>query len=133
MNRIYFKHTLFPCVDNEVTRWHLAHGWLWDVFDRKQNCNIGVFFVTLMCGDGAIVHFDRIPDVNVDAAALLCAFRRGIELVGNYGNVIYATIPSSNVKLIRCACRLGFVVCHGAEYMRFEQEITLLKYLPRPK
>lgn len=133
MNRIYFKHTFSPCVDNEITRWHLAHGWLWDVYDRKLEQNIGVFFVTLMCGDGCIVHFDRVEHVDVEAAALLCAFRRGVELVAPHFNVVFATIPSEKQKLIRCACRLGFSVCHGAEYWRFEQEITLLKYLPMAK
>ena len=47
MNRIYFKHTFSPCVDNEITRWHLAHGWLWDVYDRKLEQNIGVFLSPL--------------------------------------------------------------------------------------
>lgn len=133
MNRIYFAKTLTPCVCNEVTLWHLSHGWLWNVYDRKQQCYIGVFFATLMCGEGVIVHFDRIPGAVVDAPALLCAFRRGMRLVCQENiQVVYATIPSSKKKLIRCACKLGFTVCSDANYFRCGKEISLLKYLPHP-
>lgn len=133
MSRVYFVNTLSPCVDNEITRWHLAHGWLWDVYDRKLKRNIGVFFCTLLCGDGCIIHFDCVPELSPEPVAILSAFRSAVDLVSPDFNVVFATIPSSKNKLISCICRMGFSVCCDAKYWRDGQEITLLKYLPHSK
>ena len=133
MSKVYFKHCIIPCVDNEVTRWHVAHGWIWDVVECSSCRKIGVFFVTLLCGDGGIIHFYKAPGITLDGTTVLSAFRRGIGLAAANCNVVYATVPVVNSKLIRCLKCLDFVECSNGGFFREAAEIKLLKYLPPPK
>ena len=133
MSRVYFKHCIVPCVDNEVTRWHAAHGWIWDVYEVDRQRIIGVFFATLLCGDGAIIHFYPLENIKIHPMTTLSAFRRGVALVAANADVVFATIPTAKIKLIRCMERLGFIVCRAGSFERDGAEITLLKYLPPAK
>ena len=130
MNRmINFRHTLAPCVTNEVTLWHVAHGWIWDVIEVASGKSIGVFFCTHLCGDGCVCHFDTVGTVR--PALLLAAFRKGLRMILPHCAVIYATIEAGNIALIRCAQRLGFQIVAGGGFIRDGREIMLLKYVGR--
>lgn len=133
MSRVYFQHCIVPCLENPVVRWHVAHGWIWNVWEVSRQRNIGVFYATLLCGDGVVIHFDVLPGIQLHPATVLSAFRRGVALAAANADVVFATVQADNVKLIRCLCHLGFVVCRDASFMRDEDEIALLKYLPRAK
>lgn len=126
--KVNFEKVIVPCVVNDVTLWHCEHGWLWDVVDVQSGRHIAVFFCTLLCGDGCIVHFSTAGGVSVPWTLTLSAMRKGIRMIGSYGNVIYATIPAENRGLIRVAIRLGFgLVCDGG-FQRDGRRIELLKY-----
>jgi hypothetical protein len=120
-------------VDNPVVRWHVAHGWIWDVWEVDRQRKIGVFYASLLCGDGVVIHFDVLPGIQLHPATVLSAFRRGVALAAANADVVFATVQADNVKLIRCLCHLGFVVCQDASFCRDGAEIALLKYLPRAK
>lgn len=133
MSRVYFQHCIVPCVDNPVVRWHVAHGWIWDVWEIDRARKIGVFYASLLCGDGVVIHFDVLPGIDLHPATVLSAFRRGVALAAANADVVFATVPSAKVKLIRCLCRLGFAACSGGSFLRDGVEICLLKYLPGSK
>ena len=129
---IRFEKTLCPCVADEVTAWHVVHGWLWDVVVYPERRPIGVFFCTLLCGDGAICHFSTVPDQRIPWAVTLAAMRKGSRMIAPACGVLYATIPEDLDKLIRVAIRLGFGLTDGG-YYRDGRKIALLKfYPPRP-
>ena len=132
MSRVYFKHCIVPCVNSQAARWHLAHGWIWDVWEMERQRFIGVFYATLLCGDGAVIHFELRENIQLHSATILSAFRRGIALVAANAGVVYATVPAANCKLIRCLCRLGFAVCPNAGFDRDSEKIELLKYFRIP-
>jgi hypothetical protein len=133
MSKVVFQHCIVPCVENPVVCWHVAHGWIWNVWEVSRQRNIGVFYATLLCGDGVVIHFDVLPGIQLHPATVLSAFRRGVALAAANADVVFATVQADNVKLIRCLCRLGFVVCRDASFCRDGAEIALLKYLPRAK
>lgn len=126
--KIFFEKTITPCVSNEVTRWHVAHGWVWNV--RLDGQAVGVFFSTLLCGDGVILHFLTVDDVKIPAAAILAAFRKGVKIAAPLG-VVFATVPADNVKLLRVVKKLGFVESDAGFICPERGEILLLKYLKR--
>lgn len=126
MSIVNFVHTLAPCVSNEVTLWHVAHGWIWDVIEVASGQPIGVFYCTFLCGDGCVCHFDTVGTVR--PALLLAAFRKGLRMIRPHNDVIYATIAADKRKLIRSACRLGFRIVADGGFMRGGEEISLLKY-----
>lgn len=130
--RVRFEKVVVPCVVNDVTLWHLEHGFLWDVVEEDGR-RIGVFFCTLLCGDGCIVHFDTVPGMVIPWQSTLAAMRKGVRMIAEVGGVIYATIPAENRALIRVAVRLGFgLVCDGG-FLRDGEPVVLLKYFPRRK
>ena len=130
---IRFEKTLTPCVADEVTAWHAVHGWLWNVVVYEntdqhgptRTDTIGVFYCTLLCGDGAVVHFDTVGPIA--PLHLLAAMKKGIRMIAPYCGVIFATIPEDRAKLIRVAIRLGFGLTDGG-YLRDGQKIALLKF-----
>jgi hypothetical protein len=128
--KINFEQTVVTCVVNSVTVWHLEHGFVWDVVEAPSGRRIGVFFCTLLCGDGCIVHFDSVPGIDISWSSVLAAMRKGIRMIAPCWQVIYATIPAEKSALIRIARRLGFCVVSGGGFMRGNAEIILLKYLP---
>lgn len=125
--KVFFEKTLSPCVSNEVIFWHVAHGWVWNVRESSGRY-IGVFFATLLCGDGVIIHFDSIPNLKISPATVASAIKKGIRIAAPLG-VVYATIRKDNPKLISIITRLGFWVTNAGFLRPEEGEVLLLKYL----
>lgn len=127
--RVNFEPATVPCVVNEVTLWHLQHGWIWNIVEVPDGRPIGVFFATLLCGDGCIVHFSMVRDLDISWGTILTALRRGVSVAAHYCDVVYATIPRENRRLISIACRLGFAEIVGGGFVRDGKPVALLKYL----
>lgn len=124
--KCFFEKTLLPCIDNAVTRWHVAYGWIWNIVEIPSRRRIGVFYATLLCGDGVVVHFD--VKYKVSPATTLYAMRHGIELVSGIfsdNGAVFAMIPAGKEKLIRVAGKLGFVPTSG-EFFRDGKRVVLL-------
>lgn len=130
--KVNFEKVIIPCVVNDVTLWHLEHGFLWDVVEAPSGRKLGVFFASLLCGDGSVIHFYSVPGVKISPATVLGAFRKAIRMMSTYGSVIYATVPKNKHSLIRCLVRLGFVIVTEGGFFSDHQEIILLKYLNAP-
>ena len=131
MSKVRFEHAVLPCVVDDVVAWHVAHGWVWDVVETDTGRRIGVFFCTLLCGDGAVCHFTTVPEIKIPWHVTLAAFRKAIRMVGGVVNVLFATIPVRRRALVRCACKLGFLPV--SRYTRDGLEVFLLQYFPRVK
>ena len=129
---VYFEKVVVPCIVDDVIAWHVSHGWVWDVVEVKSGRRVGVFFCTLLCGDGVIVHFSTVPDIEIPWATTLAAMRKGVRMVAPAVNVVFATIPADNIPLLRCACRLGFRLSCGS-FFRDGSKIRLLQYFPPVK
>lgn len=116
---------------SEVGDWHVKHGWAYNVYEVEDiRCKeLGMFYVTHFAGLGVIVHFDTVVN-HIEPMSILLAFRKGIRIVKQEYDTIFATIPRSKEKLISVALRLGFavvplvqqIVSNGDEY-------CLLQYL----
>ena len=114
-------------IDNDVTRWHLAHGWIWNV-SSSDNSPLGVFYCTLLCGDGCIIHFDALP--HIPWSVILPAFRKAIRMISPVSDVVYATVPDSRAKLIRILIRLNFTPISSGGFLRDQTTpVTLLKLI----
>ena len=114
-------------IDNDITRWHLAHGWIWNVI-APDNSPLGVFYCTLLCGDGCIIHFDALPDIPWHV--ILPAFRKAIRMISPVSDVVYATVPTSHAKLIRILIRLNFSPVSSGGFLRDQTTpVTLLKLI----
>ena len=129
--KVFFEKTLSPCIANEVILWHVAHGWVWNVRESSGRY-IGVFFATLLCGDGVIIHFDSIPNLMISPATVASAIKKGIRIAAPLG-VVFATVRQDNKKLISIISRLGFRTTDAGFYRSGEGEIILLKYFPHQK
>lgn len=127
---IQFRHTLSPCVFNSTTVWHTAHGgWVWDVIRPDTGEYLGVFYCTLLCAEGCIVHFDTIPGVHIPPKVFLSSIKKGIAMVRPSCDVIFATVPKEKYRLIRILQRIGFRHCPEADYSRDGEEVIFLHYL----
>jgi len=138
VSHVYFAKVGRPeelAVDNDVTRWHLAHGWIWNVLEVDRDNRVvrplGVFFATLLCGDGAVIHFCSVPGISIPPAITLAAFRKAIRMISPACSILLATIPQDRASLIRCAYRLGFRMTTGS-FDRDGRHILLLKYQAAP-
>lgn len=131
--KVNFEKCVLPCVINDVTIWHLHHGFIWDVVEAPSGRRIAVFFCTLLCGDGCFVHFETVKNLKISWATVFAAMRKGVQMISPYGNVIYATIPEEKKALIRVACKLGFSVVKEGSFDRDGENIVLLKFLDRKK
>lgn len=131
MNLVNFEHTFAPAIANDVTAWHVSHGWIWNVIEVRTHRPIGVFYCTFLCGDGCVCHFDTFGTLS--PAVILASFKKGVRMIKEHCPVIYATIPAEKSKLIRCACRLGFKVIPDAGFERDGVEMTFLKYFGAQK
>ena len=129
---VYFEKVVLPCIVDDVIAWHVSHGWVWDVVEVKSGRRVGVFFCTLLCGDGVIVHFSTVPGIEIPWQTTLAAMRKGVKMVSPVVNVVFATIPADNLPLLRCACRLGFRISCGS-FDRDGAKIRLLQYFPPVK
>ena len=129
---VYFEKVVLPCIVDDVIAWHVSHGWVWDVVEVKSGRRVGVFFCTLLCGDGVIVHFSTVPGIEIPWQTTLAAMRKGVKMVSPVVNVVFATIPADNLPLIRCACRLGFRISCGS-FFRDGSKSRLLQYFPPVK
>ena len=114
-------------IDTDVTRWHLAHGWIWNV-SSSDNSPLGVFYCTLLCGDGCIIHFDALP--HIPWTVIRPAFKKAIHMISPVSDVVYATVPDSNAKLIRILSRLNFAPVSSGGFLRDQTTpVTLLKLI----
>ena len=134
MNIRFIKRNAYgnrPCIDNEVIRWHARHGWCWDV--QVDGTLVAVFYCTLLCGDGCLVHFDKAKYINVPGAVVLGVLKKAMRMVAPECDVIYATIEKRNAALIRVAVHLGFGIVPDGGFLRDKtEEVVLLKYYGRP-
>jgi hypothetical protein len=121
-----FEKTIIPCVNNDVIRWHLVHGWVWDVVADGRR--IGVLYATIMCGDGVVLHFFTVPGIRIPAAVIREAFRKALRITAPLG-VVFATIPKRRRSLIKLCIRLGFVETSACFHSDVNGEIAFLKYL----
>ena len=128
--RAKFEKTILPCVCNEVVLWHLRHGWVWDVYELPSLRRCGVFYCTLLCGDGCVVHFDTVPGMKLSWVFIHSAMKRSIRMIAPLCNVVYATIPEEKEMLIRVCFHLGFRKTDGG-FLRDRMPVALLKYYPR--
>lgn len=125
--RVFLERSIFPCVQSDVVKWHNEHGWCWNVVEAEGNRAIGVFYCTLLYSDGCIIHCDTVPGLAISPATVLFAMRKCLAKVAGICQVVYATVPASNHKLIRCLIKLGFGLTDGG-YQYDGNEIVLLKY-----
>ena len=138
--KIYFQKVTEPgraACNTSVVEWHILHGWCYNVWDcsddGKQGRIIGVFYVTLLCGLGGILHFDTVAD-DIPGSHFRAAFRKAIRIVQPYLGLILTTIPRDKGKLIRTVEHLGFVpVPLPVPFLFAEAAYLLLQYLPRRK
>ena len=118
-----------PCVDDGVVQWHVQNGWVWNVYGGADLRPVGVFFCTLLCGDGVICHFTPRPEIRIPWHVTLAAFRKGVRMLAPVCDVIYATIPAEKEKLIRVVIRLGFGIVEEGGFLRDGRTpVVLLKY-----
>ena len=111
------------CIKNSIIEWHFQHGWVYNVWSNVDEKYLGVFFCTLLAGDGVVLHFSSCDGVNIHPVDTYSAFKQGVELMKSQ-NIVLATIPK-NLKLCKVAKRLGFEVI--AEYNRSGEEICLFE------
>jgi hypothetical protein len=118
-----------PCVWNDVVSWHSRHGWCWEV--KVDGVAVAVFYCTLLCGDGCLVHFDKAEYVKLPGAVILGIMRKAMRMIEPECDVIYATIEKQNEKLIHVAIRLGFGLIPNGGFLRDgKTEVVLLKFYP---
>lgn len=134
MEMIYFEAVKNPgklVCNTDAVRWHVLHGWCYNVWSCDSNAKkaMGVFYVTLLCGAGGILHFDAAGKVS--GAELLEAFHKGLRIVKPYLALMLATIPKDKEKLARAAKMLGFEVLPGGDFAVDGVDYSLLKYLKR--
>ena len=130
--KITFVPTKEPWVINDVTRWHAEHGWVWNVDVDDEF--VATVFCTLLCGDGAVIHFYTGKYTRLPGVVVLGIMRKAMRVVSPHCDVLYATIPSNNKKLIQVAIGLGFCLIPDGGFLRNgNEEIELLKYYPRSK
>ncbi|MBQ9088670.1 MAG: hypothetical protein IJY46_07810 [Lentisphaeria bacterium] len=126
MSLVNFSPTAHPCIDNPITRWHVAHGWCYNAVDVRSGNFLGVFYVTLLCADGGIIHFDTCS--SVPPALILSGFRKALRMVLPHLAVVYATVPAGSIGLVRVLKKLGFRVVPEGGFVVDSREILLLKY-----
>ena len=131
--KVNFERVIIPCVVNDVISWHHEHGWCWDVVEVSTRRHVAVFFCTLLCGDGCVVHFETVPGIEIPWQTTVAAMKKGMRMVSGSGvHVIYATIPAEKQALIRAAVALGFRLTNGG-FMRNDEPVELLKYFDPAK
>ena len=135
--KVNFVKVLIPCVTDGEVLWHLEHGCCYDVVEVGSGRRLGVFFATLLCGDGCIIHFSVSPECSspgsISPATILYAFRKGIRTASMLGEVIYATIPEEKKGLIRVVELLSFRILPEGSFFRDGKKILLLKYFPHKR
>lgn len=108
------------CVKNAVIKWHIKHGWVYNIWSNIDERYLGVFYCTLLAGDGVVLHFDTCVD-DMAIGDTLAALKKGVEMMKQH-NIVLATIPTE-LKVCRIAKRLGFKEL--AKYYRNDKEICL--------
>ncbi len=122
-------------VDDEVTRWHFRHGWVWNVMLAETWMPLGVVFCTLLGGDGCAVHFSVKPGVVPPKTAMLAAIRKAIRMLAPVCPLLLATIPddAEHRHLILVLYRCGF----RRSDLQWRREggvpVAALQYFPREK
>lgn len=123
---VRFEHItgkIEPCVKNKCIFWHCKHGWVYNVWSNVDNRYLGVFYCTLLGGDGVVLHFENAVE-DIAVGDILCAFKKGVKMMSRL-NLVLATIPAEK-KLNRIVKKLGFTEI--AQYKRDRQIIILYKF-----
>ncbi|MBQ7395936.1 MAG: hypothetical protein IJW08_05320 [Lentisphaeria bacterium] len=126
--RVNFEKTTIPCVTAEEVMWHIAHGYVWNIREVSGRY-VGVFFATLLCGDGVIIHFLPVAGISIHFSTVLSAFRKAKKLFPIFGSVVFATVPEKKRTLIRLLAAMNFSVTGAAFVRENEGRIILLQYL----
>ena len=113
-----------PCVKTKAIFWHCKHGWVYNVWSNVDQRYLGVFYCTLLGGDGVILHFENAVD-DIAVGDILCAFKKGVAMMSRF-NLVLATVPAEK-KLNRIVKKLGF--SEIAQYQRDKKTIILYKFL----
>ena len=119
-------------IDNDVIRWHLDHGAVYNVHRVNSGCfgsGVGVVYLTVLCGLGAIVHFDTAPDIT--PADLRAAAKKVTGFIADAYPALFATIPGDRTRLLRFVRRLGFRDLPGGSIPAAPADFMLLKYFKR--
>lgn len=117
---------------SEFGDWHVKHGWAYNVYkcDDIRCKNLGMFYVTNLSGLGGVIHFDTVVD-DIEPNTILICFRKGINMVKQQYDTVFATIPVKKEKLISVIVRMGFAVVPLLKAMIADgDEYCLLQYLP---
>ena len=125
--KVNFEKTVVPCVVDDVVLWHLEHGFVWDAVEVPSGRRFGVFFATLLGGDGCIIHF-YIRE-KVSAATFLYGFRKAVRMAEEVFPAVFATVPESKNKLVSVLQRVGFSILENGGFDRKGEKILLLKKL----
>ena len=91
-------------VDSPVARWHVAHGWCYNVRWRDQT--LGVFYVSLLGNDGGVMHFETIGKPR--PMLFYATLRMVMEDITPLFPLVFATPLAGNRKLMSILRRVGF-------------------------
>ena len=112
--RIWFERVARPggsCVSSPGARWHLRHGWLYNVLASEGGGPVrkaGVFYITQILSGCGMVHFEAAPGGPPSPAVTLAAMRKGVSMCGAQLAETFTCIEGSNAKLLAVAGLLGF-------------------------
>ena len=110
-------------VDSLVARWHVEHGWCYNV--RWQDQVLGVFYISLLGNDGGVLHFETIGKPR--PMLFYATLREAIWVITPIFPLVFATPLASNRKLVSILKRMGFEEVR--RYRADGVEKVLLHYL----
>jgi hypothetical protein len=115
MSKVYLQRSILPCIDSPVIRWHVEHGWVYDIMAGHHR-PIGVIYCSVICGHGCVAHFDTLAH-SADFATIRQAFRAGVDLLRRDLPLVLTTVPEEKRSLIRLLQRFGFrKISRAGEY-----------------
>lgn len=101
----YLQRTLLPAIDTPVIRYHVEHGYVWEVMLQGQA--VAVIHASIICGHGVVVHFDVVPG-EYSPGDIRRAMRTGVGYLHRSFPLVLATVPTDRRSLIRTLQRFGF-------------------------
>lgn len=120
MSEVFLQKSILPLVVNDVIAWHVQHGWVFNAV-AADGRGIGVVYVTLLGGDGCVVHFEILPGVTLPE--IRSGFGKAFCLLAPVGRLL-ATVKPERKSLIKLLERFGFERIAGGEkvLLQFNKE-----------